>query len=96
MSMILATLAMALQSGPVNTRLGQPDNRGCEVLDTSGTPTNVRATPNGRVVRQIGEDQYVVVVRTARDSRGREWRLVKFSETGRPIGWVLADLLACY
>jgi hypothetical protein len=96
MASTLLALAMALQSSAIDTRSGRPDNRGCDIFDSSGTPTNVRATPNGRIVRQLSNGQYVVVVRTARDRRGREWHLIQFSDTGAPLGWVFGDLLACH
>jgi hypothetical protein len=95
MSAILFTMAMALQSTGLDSGLGEPALRGCIIDDVTSTPTNVRARPNGRVLRQLNDQQHVYVTRVAFDNQQREWSLIRIGRNGRPLGWVFSRNLMC-
>ena len=66
---------------------------GCIVADPTGTPLNVRATPNGTVLRSLANGEPVRVIGEA-DQNGRAWALVG-GATGAQLGWVIRSHLAC-
>jgi hypothetical protein len=69
-----------------------PDKTVCHVDDSTGTPLNVRSTPNGPILGALNNDTVVTVVETAL-SRGQKWvRIVP--EIGTP-GWVFHNYLDC-
>ncbi len=48
----------------------------CKVTDPTGTPFNVRETPNGRIVGTLRNDVEVYIVKIDYYSQGRPWALV--------------------
>jgi len=68
----------------------------CRVLDPTGTPLNVRASPNGNMVGTLRNGLLVTIIDSATDNRGRPWALVSQFETGRRIGWVFREFIACF
>ncbi len=83
----------------------------CFVNDPSGTPLNVRYTPNGKIARQVakGEQLHDVVYTSTignilqlpvvKDAKGRDWQYVALSNPEdmdqESAGWVLASLIRC-
>lgn len=64
----------------------------CTVIDPTGTPLNVRAGPNGRILGALKKGS-VVSVLDHRTQEGKRWALVaKFSEAW---GWVYGPHLKC-
>ena len=62
----------------------------CEVVDPSGTSTNVRTSPNGaRTGRALSNGSTVRVVATDTDIKGRIWINIG-------TGWVFGELLSCH
>lgn len=43
----------------------------CQVTDPTGTPLNVRATPNGKVIKTLKNGRKVFIIKTAYDEQGR-------------------------
>ncbi len=68
----------------------------CRIMDPTGTPLNIRATPGGRVVGQLPNGMLVNRAETVRDERGRAWVFLHSRETGDPIGWVYREFVACF
>ncbi len=70
----------------------------CKVTDPTGTPLNVRASPNGRILQTIKNDTIVVIEQTTYDSKNRPW--VQISQSvgnGRKILlWVFREFISCY
>lgn len=66
----------------------------CIVADPTGTPLNVRAAPDGRVVQTLTNGASVTVLDRF-SFRGRTWVYIRRYEDGAPIGWVYRDYLDC-
>ena len=62
----------------------------CRVLDQSDTYVNVRATPNGVLVKPLTNGTPVTVTSTANDFKGREW--MKIAGHG---GFIMGSLVDC-
>jgi hypothetical protein len=96
--MRLAIIAAALAAicalaGPAAAQYGSAR---CVVTDPTGTPLNIRATPNGRIIGSLYNGTYVRLVNISYDSRGRSWGYVLNWYTGRPFGWVFRRFISCY
>lgn len=71
----------------------------CIVTDPTGTPLNVRATPNGKIVTTLKNGNRVYFLDTANDEKGRPWAKVgiqKDATTIRILGWVIREFVSCY
>jgi hypothetical protein len=77
------------------TAAGAQDRR-CRVMDPTGTPLNIRATPGGPVVGSLPNGMLVNRAETIRDERGRAWVFLHDRSTGDPIGWVFREFVACF
>lgn len=71
-------------------------DRRCRVMDPTGTPLNIRATPGGPVVGNLPNGMLVNRAETVRDARGRAWVFLHDRYTGDPIGWVFREFVACF
>src|SRR6476620_5504525 len=67
----------------------------CEVTDPTGTPLNVRASPNGDIVGTLRNGVQVSVLDRSVDREKRAWVYVGRSEDRSPIGWVYREFIAC-
>jgi len=72
--------------------------RVCQVTDPTGTPLNVRDTPNGQVINALKNGREVYVHETAYDNQGRPWVKVGGYYQGeyRMWGWVFREFISCY
>lgn len=68
----------------------------CKVTDPTGTPLNVRATPNGKIIGKINNNITVYVSEYAYDDKGRPWALVFDAKNDKYIGWVFREFISCY
>ncbi len=70
----------------------------CKVTDPTGTPLNVRETPNGRIVGTLRNGVEVYIVKIDYDSQGRPWALVGRSSQGQSgaFGWVFREFISCF
>jgi hypothetical protein len=70
----------------------------CKVTDPTGTPLNVRSSPNGRIVNALLNGREVYIQETASDEQGRTWALVTGNYRGeyRTWGWVFREFITCY
>ena len=67
----------------------------CRVTDPTGTPLNLRDTPNGTVLGSIRNGLVVFIRDGASDEQGRPWVLISFP-TGTTLGWVFREFISCY
>jgi hypothetical protein len=82
------------------TRTAPPSTRAtaekrCRVADPTGTPLNVRMSPNGQIVGTYRNGTPVAVLDRALDGRGRPWVYVRADQSGAPIGWAFGSYLDC-
>lgn len=68
----------------------------CRVMDPTGTPLNVRASPGGQVVGNLPNGFLVSIISIRSDGGGRPWAYVSRFDSGRPIGWVWREFIACF
>ncbi|NES83979.1 MAG: SH3 domain-containing protein [Moorea sp. SIO2B7] len=67
----------------------------CEVTDPTGTPLNVRSTPNGStIVTTLSNGRRVFPYRVSYDEQGRHWILV--GDSVHPWGWVFGPYVSCF
>lgn len=70
----------------------------CTVVDPTGSPLNVRASPNGKkIVSKLKNGASVFLEKYGDDVQGREWVLVRLTgrKVNKPLGWVLSEFLDC-
>lgn len=66
----------------------------CQVLDPTGTPLNVRTSPDGNIVGALSNGLRVVILdHTSR--RGKDWVYIGRANDRAPIGWVFESYLNC-
>jgi hypothetical protein len=70
----------------------------CQVTDPTGTPLNVRATPNGKVINALKNGREVSIIETTYDDQDRPWAKIAGYYQGqyRVWGWVLREFISCY
>jgi hypothetical protein len=68
----------------------------CKTTDPSGTPLNVRATPSGKVLRNIANGKFVSIVEHGSDSKGQQWVLISDRQTNEVMGWVFREFVSCF
>ena len=69
----------------------------CVVNDPTGTPLNVRTTPNGRIMTSLVNGTKVFIQRISYDNLDRPWVLISvYQRSGyRTLGWVFRPFLSC-
>ena len=88
--------AVALFTGAMTSAPATAQRAPCVVRDTSGTPLNIRAAPNGRVFATVRNGMRVAVLDYDYDRQGRQWALILFSDRGvETRGWVIRRYIAC-
>jgi uncharacterized protein YraI len=85
--LLVASLMLAALSSPSFAGDGP-----CIVTDPTGTPLNVRSTPNGRIVGALHNDMQVGIVAYALVD-GKRW--VRVIPGIGKTGWVFADYVSC-
>lgn len=68
----------------------------CMVSDPTGTPLNIRTSPQGRIVGTISNGSMVRVASMSRDGKGQAWAYIVRWEDGSSIGWVFREFISCY
>jgi len=66
----------------------------CTVTDPTGTPLNVRTSPNGPILGALHNGATVQILQTTVDASGRPWAFVAPQEAGKN-GWVFGAYLTC-
>jgi hypothetical protein len=92
----VALLAFASALVGVPTNANAQRTYFCVVADTSGTPLNVRSSPNGRVVSTVRNGVEVEISDEAVDRRGRLWVYIGYGSGDAYVqGWVIRRFLRC-
>ncbi|MEN5082725.1 SH3 domain-containing protein [Bosea sp. TWI1241] len=68
----------------------------CAVTDPTGTPLNIRETPNGDIIGRVRNGAGVRVVNSGHDERGRPWVLISPRGSAHIVGWVYREFISCY
>lgn len=68
----------------------------CKVTDPTGTPLNVRESPNGKIVGTLANGTVVAIVEYKDAANGKPWAKVQHYETKKPIGWVFREFVSCF
>lgn len=79
---------------PAEAAQGTLNQTGCRVMDPTGTPLNIRTSPEGEVSGTVENGIQVHLVRTDQDARGRRWSLIALG-SNQPLGWVYRDYINC-
>jgi hypothetical protein len=81
----------AKQSAPATTI----QSKNCIVADPTGTPLNLRTSPNGKVISTIRNGSPVTIIDDAADSQGRAWSYIRSDVSRANLGWVIKSFLGC-
>lgn len=71
----------------------------CKVTDPTGTPLNIRTSPNGQIIGKLKNKKEIYIEDISYDNKGRSW--VKVGGYGvdgkyRIYGWVFREFISCY
>jgi hypothetical protein len=69
------------------------DRNMCVVADPTGTPLNIRTSPNGKIVGKVANGERIRISDQTTEN-GKEWAYIS-NPASRPIGWVFRKFLAC-
>ena len=72
------------------------DGERCKVTDPTGTPLNVRASPNGRITGTLANGTTVAIVESKTAANGKPWVKVEAYDIQKPIGWVFREFVSCF
>jgi hypothetical protein len=65
------------------------------VTDPTGTPLNVRDSPNGKIVATLANGLPVLIVDNKTAANGKPWVKIMDPGTQKPIGWVFREFVSC-
>lgn len=70
----------------------------CKVTDPTGTPLNVRDSPNGKIINTLRNNRDVDILDIAFDEQDRSWAKVGGYYEGRyrVWGWVIREFISCF
>ena len=68
----------------------------CTVTDPTGTPLNVRESPNGKIVGTLADGALVAIVESKDAANGKPWVKIVDAKTKQPIGWVFREFVSCF
>ena len=74
------------------------NSKTCRVTDPTGTPLNVRLSPNGKVISKIINQTVVYPQSINYDDAGKPWILINVRQPGgdKMLGWVVREFVSCY
>jgi hypothetical protein len=90
--LVMAALALLVTANIAAATEGER----CKVTYPSGTPLNVRESPNGKVIGTLPNGTLVTVVESKNATNGKPWVKVQHYETKKPIGWVFREFVSCF
>jgi hypothetical protein len=89
-ALALATILAVASASPADAQSR------CKVMDPTGTPLNLRAAPDGKIVATLPNGALVSVVQEATGANGKPWAYVARYEDDVALGWVFREFIACY
>jgi Bacterial SH3 domain len=90
--LVIAAMALLISSG---FALAADGDR-CKVTDPTGTPLNVRESPNGKIVGTLANGSLVAIVASQNAANGKPWVKIVDHTTKKPIGWVFREFVSCF
>ena len=66
------------------------------MTDPTGTPLNVRESPNGKIIGTLPNGTLVSVVELKNAANGKQWVNVQHYATKQPIGWIFREFVSCF
>lgn len=90
----LVVAAMTLLISPGFALAAEGERR--KVTDPTGTPLNVRESPNGKIVGTLANGALVAIVESKDAANGKPWVKIVDAETKKPIGWVFREFVSCF
>jgi uncharacterized protein YecT (DUF1311 family) len=72
---------------------GQSQAQNCKVADPTGTPLNIRRSPDGDVIGTVDNGLSVQIVQTLQDDRGRYWSSIERASNHETLGWVFRNYI---
>ncbi len=93
---LLTLISLAVSSGVAIAPVKAEEV--CKVTDPTGTPLNVRSSPNGQIVNALKNGREVYIHEVATDNQGRAWVKIGgyYESKYRTWGWVIREFLSCY
>ncbi len=89
---IIAAVALLLSANLASAASGDR----CKVTDPTGTPLNLRAAPNGKIIGTLANGVLVSVTEYKDDANGKPWVEVADYKTKKVLGWVFREFVSCY
>jgi hypothetical protein len=80
--LVVAAMALLISSGFASAAGGDR----CKVTDPTGTPLNVRESPNGKIVGTLANGALVAIVEAKDAANGKPWVKIVDAKTKRRIG----------
>ena len=68
----------------------------CKVTDPTGTPLNVRDSPNGKITGTLANGSLVGIVEYKDAANGKPWVKIVGYQSKKPIGWVFREFVSCF
>ena len=66
------------------------------MTDPTGTPLNVRESPNGKIIGTLANGTWSTIVEYKDAANGKPWVKIVDHETKKPIGWVFREFVSCF
>ncbi len=89
---LVAALALCFSMGLASAA----DAERCKVTDPTGTPLNVRDSPNGKIIGTLPTGSSVAIVAEKNAANGKPWAKVVDYATKKPLGWVFREFVFCF
>jgi hypothetical protein len=80
--LVVAAMALLISSGFASAAGGDR----CKVTDPTGTPLNVRESPNGKIIGTLANGALVAIVESKDAANGKPWVKIVDAKTKRRIG----------
>jgi hypothetical protein len=88
------TAGLALLGSLALAQAGEDER--CKVTDPTGTPLNIRKSPNGQIVGTLANGSLVAIVEHKDAANWKPWVKVVDAMTKKPIGWVFREFVSCF
>ncbi|MBO3459937.1 SH3 domain-containing protein [Aetokthonos hydrillicola CCALA 1050] len=87
-------LAIATTGATIFTSFPAKAETVCKVTDPTGTPLNVRISPNGQITSTVKNNTEIYIYEVVYDEKNQSWAKVGFE--GKVWGWAFREFISCY